>query len=48
MRERDDADFGDSVSDFVASEEGLRTQKKVWKELAEKLETIQPGILQNI
>jgi hypothetical protein len=32
----------------VASEEGMQTQKKLWKELAEKLERIHPGIMQNI
>jgi NAD(P)-dependent dehydrogenase (short-subunit alcohol dehydrogenase family) len=33
---------------FVMSEEGKKTQKRVWKELSEKLEHIQPGILGNI
>lgn len=30
------------------SEEGKGLQKRVWAELAEKLEHIQPGIMQNI
>ena len=33
---------------FVISAEGITTQKRVWKELSEKLEHIQPGILGNI
>jgi hypothetical protein len=37
-----------SVSKFVRSEDGVKTQKKVWNELKEKLERIQPGILQSI
>ncbi|KAI9778379.1 MAG: hypothetical protein M1835_004957 [Candelina submexicana] len=36
------------VSKFVDSEEGRRTQEKVWEQLKRKLEGIQPGILQNI
>ncbi|CAD0092810.1 unnamed protein product, partial [Aureobasidium mustum] len=35
-------------SKFVRSEEGKRTQKRVWAELSDKLEAIQPGILKNI
>ncbi|KAI9883361.1 MAG: hypothetical protein M1823_004873 [Watsoniomyces obsoletus] len=35
-------------SKFVLSPEGAETQKRVWKELGEILEKIQPGILQNI
>lgn len=35
----------DQVSAFVKSEEGLKAQKKIWKELGEKLEKIQPGIM---
>lgn len=31
-------------SSFVTSPEGQETQKKVWNELAAKLEAIQPGI----
>ncbi|KAI9745312.1 MAG: hypothetical protein M1818_001592 [Claussenomyces sp. TS43310] len=37
-----------TVSAFVSSDDGAATQKKVWDELKEKLEKIQPGILQNI
>jgi NAD(P)-dependent dehydrogenase (short-subunit alcohol dehydrogenase family) len=33
---------------FVMSSEGSKTQKRVWKELSEKLEHIQPGILDGI
>ncbi len=43
----DDGRVG-KVSKFVTSEEGMRTQKKVWAQLADKLERIQPGILRNI
>lgn len=32
---------------FVLSDEGKQTQQRVWKELSQKLEKIQPGILQN-
>ncbi|THX79989.1 NAD(P)-binding protein [Aureobasidium pullulans] len=35
-------------SKFVRSEEGKKTQERVWAELSAKLEQIQPGILQNI
>ncbi|KAG9839048.1 NAD(P)-binding protein, partial [Aureobasidium melanogenum] len=35
-------------SKFVRSEEGRRTQERVWAELIAKLEAIQPGILNNI
>ncbi|KAG9958854.1 NAD(P)-binding protein, partial [Aureobasidium melanogenum] len=35
-------------SKFVRSEEGKRTQERVWAELSAKLEAIQPGILNNI
>lgn len=35
-------------SKFVRSEEGKRTQERVWAELSAKLEVIQPGILKNI
>lgn len=33
---------------FVLSEEGKKTQERAWKELSQKLEAIQPGILGNI
>ncbi|KAG9599235.1 NAD(P)-binding protein, partial [Aureobasidium melanogenum] len=35
-------------SKFVRSEEGKRTQERVWAELSAKLEAVQPGILNNI
>jgi retinol dehydrogenase-12 len=35
-------------SKFVRSEEGRKTQEKVWAELTAKLEQIEPGILKNI
>jgi NAD(P)-dependent dehydrogenase (short-subunit alcohol dehydrogenase family) len=38
----------DRVSAFVKSEEGQKAQKKIWKELGEKLDKIQPGIMQSI
>jgi hypothetical protein len=36
------------VSDFVTSKEGEETQKKLWTELSEELERIQPGIMSAI
>lgn len=36
------------VSNFVLSEKGSRTQERVWKELNEKLDRIQPAVLENI
>lgn len=40
-----DAKIADEkVSAYVKSEEGQQAQKKVWSELKEKLETIQPGV----
>ncbi|KAK2754524.1 hypothetical protein FQN54_006925 [Arachnomyces sp. PD_36] len=38
----------DALSPFVRSTEGKDAQKKVWKEITQKLEGIQPGILQNL
>lgn len=35
-------------SPFVLSEEGKKTRDRVWKELSEKLEKIQPGVLASI
>lgn len=35
----------DQVSAFVKSEEGKKAQKKIWKELGDKLERIQPGVM---
>ena len=35
-------------SAFVRSEEGEKAQKKVWRELTEKLEGIAPGIMSNV
>lgn len=42
------ADVHCSVSDFTRSEEGAKTQKRLWDELVHKLESIQPGIMENI
>lgn len=36
------------VAPLVDSPEGILTQKRVWEELSQKLESIQPGILKNI
>ncbi|KAK1770737.1 hypothetical protein QBC33DRAFT_566215 [Phialemonium atrogriseum] len=36
------------ISPFVTSEEGVATQRKLWKELMDKLERIQPSIARNI
>jgi hypothetical protein len=38
----------DRVSPFVTSEEGVETQKRLWAELSEILEKIQPGAVGNI
>ncbi|KAI4176062.1 MAG: hypothetical protein LQ343_001345 [Gyalolechia ehrenbergii] len=38
----------DEVSPFVTSQEGVRTQGRIWDELSEKLEKIQPGIMANV
>ena len=35
-------------SDLVRSAEGKKAQEQVWEELSRKLDTIQPGILNNI
>ena len=35
----------DALSEFVRSEDGQKAQKKIWKELTEKLEAIEPGIM---
>ena len=35
-------------SPFVLSEEGKLAQKRVWEELLQKLETIEPGISKNL
>lgn len=37
-----------SVSDFVLSQKGAKTQERVWDELNAKLEKIQPSILGNV
>ncbi|KAI9840936.1 MAG: putative secondary metabolism biosynthetic enzyme [Sclerophora amabilis] len=37
-----------SPSPLVRSDDGAKAQKKVWAELSQKLENIQPGILRNI
>jgi NAD(P)-dependent dehydrogenase (short-subunit alcohol dehydrogenase family) len=45
----DDARVADDrLSTFVKSEDGQKAQKKIWKELGERLERIQPGIMQTI
>jgi hypothetical protein len=36
------------VAPIVDSPEGNMVQKRVWEELSQKLESIQPGILKNI
>ena len=36
------------VSKLVKSEEGAEAQKKIWKELVEKLEKIEPRIMANV
>jgi retinol dehydrogenase-12 len=35
-------------SDFVRSAEGKKTAERVWEELSEKLEKIEPGIFKNL
>lgn len=39
---------GNRVSDFVQIAEGVELQKRVWRELLEEMERIQPGISQII
>lgn len=36
------------TSPLVRSEEGAKAQKRVWDEISQKLETIQPGIMANV
>ena len=38
----------DTLSEFVRSENGQTAQKKIWKELEEKLEAIEPGIMSKV
>ncbi len=40
--------INDRVSAFVRSEEGTETQRRLWSELSEKLEKIQPGVMSRI
>ena len=35
-------------SAYVLSEEGQKMQKRVWAELCEKLEAIEPGVTDNL
>jgi NAD(P)-dependent dehydrogenase (short-subunit alcohol dehydrogenase family) len=45
----DDAEINDgALSDFVKSADGNEAAKKVWKELSEILESIQPGVTSNL
>lgn len=44
----DGSDFSISVAPFVTSEEGMKTQRRIWNILSAKLEKIQPGIMANI
>jgi hypothetical protein len=37
-----------SMSGCVTSPEGAETQKRLWREVSEKLEKIQPGSMGNI
>lgn len=37
-----------SMSPFVYSPEGAETQRRLWEELVEKLERIQPGLMDKI
>ena len=37
-----------TTAPLFSSEEGLAIGQKVWDELAEKLESIQPGVMSNI
>ncbi|KPI36277.1 Retinol dehydrogenase 12 [Cyphellophora attinorum] len=38
----------DVINPFVTSEDGAQAQKKVWSELCQLLETIEPGVTSNI
>lgn len=43
----DDCTIG-KVSPFVQSKDGAHTQKKLWMQLSEKLELIEPGVMSRI
>lgn len=36
------------MSPFVHSPEGAETQRRLWEELVEKLERVQPGVMDSI
>ncbi|KAF2102161.1 NAD(P)-binding protein [Rhizodiscina lignyota] len=38
----------DSISPFVTSAEGVKLQKRIWSELKDKLDQIEPGIMQRL
>jgi hypothetical protein len=48
LRSKFTADECDRVSEFVRSQEGAETQKRLWNELSVILERIQPDIMSNI
>jgi retinol dehydrogenase-12 len=43
----DDCTVG-KVSPYIVSEDGAQTQKKLWKELSDKLERIEPGVMAHV
>ncbi|KAI4160249.1 MAG: hypothetical protein L6R39_000244 [Caloplaca ligustica] len=40
--------YYEEVAPFVTSEEGVKTQARIWDELSVKFEKIQPGIMMNV
>ena len=42
------ADVTYSVSHFVSSDEGAKVQRKLWRELIETLDRVEPGLDKNI
>ncbi len=38
----------DSINPFVHTPEGAETQRRLWEELVEKLDRVQPGVMDSI
>lgn len=43
----DNAGVG-KTSTYITSEQGLKTQRKLWEELGEKLDKVEPGVMAEI
>jgi len=48
LRGKFDDDYSDGSSAFSNSADGKAAQKKFWRELVQKLEAIEPGVIGNI